>query len=153
MTDLPELSIEIIEIEPEAVYKDTVYDQTVIGQIQDGRRVELFDSSASVSEDSIGEVLDTLVHAMPKSHGERKVLDKSLGFRSSENPSTKWSYDLVGKIADIDLDEGTLALNIGSGEILVKFYNETEAVLESTNASIDDCLHIPDCRIDIFDTY
>lgn len=150
MTDSPELLIEIIEIEPEAVYKETIYDQTVIARLQSGAEITLFDSSASVKKDDVGDILNVFVYAFPKSHGEKKVSDKNIGIYPPENPSTKWSHDCIGEIIGIDLDEGTLVLDIGSGDISVKLYDNTKQILESTEAALGDCLYIPDCRMDIF---
>lgn len=150
MNDSPELLIEVIGIEPEAVYKKTVYDQTVIARLQDGTEIELFDKTMpAIEKDMIGDTVNICVHIQPAT-GVTKVEDTAIGINSSADSSSKWNYDYVGRILDIDSDSRSVLFDIGIGAISIIYYNnEVRRLVESDEITVGDHLYISNCRADL----
>jgi hypothetical protein len=150
MIDSPELLIEVIGIEPEAVYKKTVYDQTVIAHLQDGTEIELFDKTMpTIEKDMIGDTVNICVHIQPAT-SVTKIEDISIGINSSTDSSSKWNYDFVGRILDIDLDSRSVLFDIGIGTISIIYYdNEVGRLIESDEITVGYHLYISNCREDI----
>ena len=148
MNDNMGLTIEVTDIEPEAVYKDTVYTQTIVARLQDGTKINLFDSVSSImGKDTVGDILDISISIL---YNEVKnISGKAIGIYPTENPSSKWSYDLVCIIENVDKDDSSILLDFGSGIVSIGLNNNLEELIKSTDTGPDDCLYIPDARIDL----
>lgn len=152
MADIPELLIEIIEIEPEAVHEETIYDQTVVARLQDGTKIDLFDKTMPVIEgDMVNDIINVCVHLQPAT-GVEKIENEPLGIDRPANASSRWSYDFIGRILEIDPDSRSVLFDIGTGTVAIIYYdNETGELIESNKVSVDDQLYISDCRMDIIE--
>lgn len=139
------LTIEIVEIEPVAVYKDTVYDQTVVARLHDGNKIKLYDATVSVENDNIGDVLDVSVQVLPLPPSDVKnVSEMALGIHPLENPSSEWSYGFVGDISDIGDD--LIIIDIGIGEValsIAELNDEMKRLVETDDITPGDRLYVP----------
>lgn len=144
---MPQLKIEILDIEPESVYKNVVYDQTIVARLQDGTKMELFDSTAVANDDMVGDVLNVSVSILT-GIDVRKISGKTIGINPCENPSTKWSYEFVGKITEDASEDGPILFNVGVGTVSIEPHsNDITQLIEES--SVGDQLCIPDGRADL----
>lgn len=149
MENNPQLPIEIVEIEPVAVYEGVVYDQTVISKIRGGMEIKLFDKYPhSIEKDMIGDDMNVFVSILPKS-GIKIDPDDTVGIYPPANPSSEWSYDFIGNVLDIDVDSKSMTFDIGVGSILVGLDNEIINKIEENNITPNDQLYIPTSRSDL----
>jgi hypothetical protein len=148
------VTIEVIEIEPVAMYKGTIYTRTIVGRLQDGIEIKLFDGitvsgedSTTMGDDTVGEVVDVNVSLL-SNDDVVKVTDKAVGIYASTKPSSEWSYDFVGEIIDIDLNTGSVLLDIGNGVVFAQLDGEVFQSLHDTNTALGDYLYLPAARAD-----
>lgn len=154
MIDHSKLTIEIVEIEPVAVYEGTVYTRTIVGRLQNGTQIKIFDgitiggeNSVDIEDENIGDVLDVSISLLL--HNDVKnVSDKTVGIYPPTKSSSEWSYDFVGKIIDIDPNTSSVHLDIGNGEIFVKLNDGIFQSLCDTDTAPSDYLYLPAVRVD-----
>lgn len=146
MTDSPELVITVVEIDPVAVHKNTVYDQTVVAQLQDGTEINLYDTTAIVENSKIGGKLDVSVRVLPlPSSDVRKASEEATGIYPPTNPSSEWSYNFVGEITDVDLGDNVVYLDIDTGVVsfdLDELDNDMRESIKSTEVTTGDRLYV-----------
>lgn len=145
----PNTSIKIIDTEPEAVYQDTVYDQTVVGHLSNEREMSLFDPTPmSIENEMIGNIVEASIHVLAKS-GVRCAPNESVGVYPPTDCTGKWSYDFIGDVSEIDLDSNAITLDIGVGEVIVGLTDEIEQMILSNEIGHKTRLHIQSQRTDI----
>lgn len=143
------IQLEIIKTEPEAVYRDTIYDQTVIGLLSDGTEILLFDPTPmSIEHEMVGDTVEASIYILAKS-GVRRAPNESVGVYPPTARTGKWSHDFIGDVSEIDLDNGIIVLDIGVGEVTVGFIDEIERMIASDKIDRNTRLYIPGQRTDI----
>ncbi len=148
MTAKNKLPIEIVAIEPCAVYKGTVYDQTVIARLQDGTPVSLFDlTPISTTDDMIGKNLQAEVSLLPANDGASWTV-KPVGVYPPTEQLSEWSHDIIGEIIAEELTAGPVPLDISCGTVYTPM---TEEMKEMANeiGTLKRSLYLHSSRLDL----
>ncbi len=146
------LPAKIIEVEPEAVYQGTIYDQTVVGRLCTGNRITLFDlTTPIVSEDMIGCKIDLHV-GLSLDVNDIAVVTRARGVSRPPEPTTKWSYDYVGELTGINCHNRSITLDIEHGSVTVSGYAcDIVEWIDENEIAMGSYLSVPDCRSDIIE--
>lgn len=127
----PKLEAIIREVEIEAEYRGTIYEQTAVLRIDD-TTFKVYDDHKFISSDMIGERFLFGIRALTVEDGVKVIDSAERGIYPPREQISKWSNDFCGEIVEFgawseeDTDELVL-LDIGFGTILV---SPPENVLE-----------------------
>ncbi len=150
MVTTSKIRIQVLGIEPEAIYQGTVYDQTVRAKLQNGFEIRLFDLPMPVvEEEMVGENIDVSIR-LDLYDDIYENTDKKIGISHPKSPASKWNYDFVGEIREIDSNERSILLDIGYGLVSAVYYSDDiDELIESDNITIGTRLYLPDVQADI----
>lgn len=150
------LDVIIREIETEAAYDGTVYDQTIVLELLDEgfslKEISVFDSDSppQISDKKIGERCQVTLSVLPGS--SVSVRESALpDIRMLDEPISKWSYTFVGGVSNVDRQRNHLYLDLGEGCIVVEMNNSLSGIIDN---KIDDnglILEIPAARTNLLD--
>ena len=149
----------VSEIEPEAVYQGSAYEQTVSIRLDDGQELQLFDGGTHAKDDMIGDRRSVVILALPRSGGIKRLEESVKGITSSPNPLSRWSYIFTGVVTDTDIDDSwskkaydrLVKLDIGSGYVLVPVQSQLREAIESGTIKRGDCVQIESSRTDLIE--
>lgn len=145
---------EITSVVPDCVYKGNVYEQTVVVELPNDTRIELFDTVPDVlPEDAIGKTGFVTASVL--------ALSDLVSVEEPAKPAihpldSKWCYELCGRIVELDMANhgfkekypvGGVVLDIGYGTVLVSPDGITQQ-LTSGSVAIGDFVRIEKGRLD-----
>lgn len=130
----------ISKIESNAVYKGTVYDQTVELSFKD-QKIQAFDLDKEVSKENLGEECNLVLGILQNSIKKEKFSET--GFRKPEEPDSEWSYNVKGIVKEINPRDEKWNMIIEVKE------NDIITTAEEPNFSEGDKIYIENGRIDI----
>ena len=146
----------ILEIKPEVHYDSTTYEQIVVIELSNGKKMGLFDYDMHTTPDMIGNSKDLIILAfLPKQVEKLTVIEPRIE-PAPEKPADWKNHTFYGKIKKIGVaDEwhegefkykNLVLLNVGEGEILVDFDEETLKMVKE-----GDYIKISALRPDLLD--
>lgn len=136
----PRLEAILREVEIEAEYRETVYEQTAILQVED-IELNLYDDHQYISKDMVGKRMSFGVRALSAEDGIQVLDDVRSGVFPPSEQISKWSYDFCGEITQkrrrsCDDAKDVLLVDIGLGTIIVSPPKEDVERLEEDSVRV-----------------
>lgn len=123
----PKLEARIQEVEIEAEYRGTVYEQTAVLETNQDT-IDVFDGSGVATQELIGESHVFVIMIEPREKGV-EILDEPIhGISDATEKISKWSYNFSGQIVEPNVEDvwfrdkydNLLLLDIGVGIVLLR---------------------------------
>lgn len=155
----PKLKATLQDIQIEAKYRGTVYDQTALLETEQGT-VEVYDDHNVVDEKTVDEAASFIILVNPSESDFEKVKKDKKGIAETNDPISKWSHTFYGKIVSTKIEdrwfrekhERLLLLDIGIGTVLLSLTDKIEKLLKDGDLKVGDSVCVSAARTDLVDT-
>lgn len=130
MTSAASVALEIVDIEAEAEYDESVFERTAVCELDDAE-IALFDGTNTISDSDRDSTVDLTLRAHLV--GDVGVgADEALGLYQRTDHESQWSARIVGRVVSTGRSSGnrSLRLDIGSGEMLLELDDPAVAEMD-----------------------
>ncbi|WP_094229199.1 hypothetical protein [Methanolobus psychrotolerans] len=149
--EYPTVKAKIIRIEEGSGYEGKIYDQDVIIELSNGKRIGLFDPDMSVSHDMLGKIKDITIYvifATVEKLSKPEYCVQAAALTKGEYNDPSFGHIFFGKIEEVNDERHELFVDIGVGKIMVSPGQE-----EYKSFQTGDFVKVFASRTDLFRVY